>query len=271
MMLRMFFGCLFLLLSSLLFLACEEQTEWALQPEGNQQLAVEAILTDENKFQEVRLSLSYGGLNGAPPLVADAQVRVVGEGRTVWFRSDARRPGWYVSGRPFSARMFEPYLLEINWNGQVYRAVSYMVNALPMPGLTFQPAGADSLTIGSPPAGYLPNEQAMYEIDIFSPDATETDSARAKLLFYMFSTIDVPQLFRPARETVAFPRGSIIIRRKYSLAPEFAAYLRALLLETEWQGGVFDDAPGNLPTNISEGGLGFFAVCSVLSDTLVAR
>ena len=47
--------------------------------------------------------------------------------------------------------------------------------------------------------------------------------------------------------------------------------VRALLMEAEWQGGVLDEASGSLPTNISSGGLGFFAVCAVLSDTLVAQ
>ena len=51
----------------------------------------------------------------------------------------------------------------------------------------------------------------------------------------------------------------------------FAAYLRALLMETEWQGGAFDEASANLPTNITNGGLGYFAVCGVLADTLVAE
>ena len=42
-------------------------------------------------------------------------------------------------------------------------------------------------------------------------------------------------------------------------------------METEWQGGVYDENSASLPTNISNGGLGFFGVSAVLSDTLLAE
>ena len=83
--------------------------------------------------------------------------------------------------------------------------------------------------------------------------------------------LDISEIFRPPKATVVFPRGSVVFRQKYSLHPSFATYLRALLMETEWQGGVFDEASSSLPTNISNGGLGFFAVCAVLSEVVVAE
>ena len=50
-----------------------------------------------------------------------------------------------------------------------------------------------------------------------------------------------------------------------------ANYFRSMLMEIEWQGGIFDETPSSLPTNISNGGLGFFGVSAVLSDTLIAQ
>jgi len=44
-----------------------------------------------------------------------------------------------------------------------------------------------------------------------------------------------------------------------------------MLLETEWRGGLFDVAHGNLETNLSQGAFGFFAVSTVIRDTIIAK
>ncbi|MFW5726204.1 MAG: hypothetical protein ACOCX0_07130, partial [Bacteroidota bacterium] len=62
--------------------------------------------------------------------------------------------------------------------------------------------------------------------------------------------------------------GSVVMFSKYSLNNEYAAYLRALLSETQWQGSLFETARANLPGNISNGGLGYFSACAVIRDTL---
>ncbi len=251
--------------------ACEEQTDWNFQSLENGALVVEAIITDEFKRQEVLLSLSTSGLNDEAPPVSSAEVRVVGEGKTFFFREDFMRPGRYVSEKIFPAQSGVVYTLEIDWNGTTYLAEAEMADILPFERMTFQPAGTDSLSIKEVAPLYLPHEQAMYEVDLFWAHLANEESARAKLFFYTFNTIDINELFRPSQETVVFPKGSIVREKKYSLHPEFAAYLRALLMETEWQGGVFDEASGSLPTNISKGGLGFFAVCAVLNKTFIAE
>ena len=95
---------------------------------------------------------------------------------------------------------------------------------------------------------------------------------KAKLFFYTFNTIDVSySVFPQDKEKVYFPKGSKITEKKYSLTNEYAAYLRALLAETEWQGSLFENARDNLPTNISNNGLGYFSICSVISDSLIVQ
>jgi hypothetical protein len=259
------------LLLLLLLLSCEEQTDWTFQPLENGALAVDALITDEFKRHEILLSLSYDELNGEPLPATDAEVGIVGGGQTHLFRPDVTMPGRYVSWLPFAAKPGIPYTLVINWRGETYEAENTMIEVLPFKQLTFQSAGEDSLRIGEVAPQYLPYEQAMYEVDIVWSHLVNREDARAKLFYYTFSTIDINQLFRPEKETLAFPKGSIVVERKYSLNPEFAAYLRAMLMETEWQGGVFDEASGSLPTNISNGGLGFFAVCAVKEQTFIAQ
>lgn len=260
------------LLIVLITSGCEEKTDWDFHPEENGALVVEAILTNEIKNQEVILSLSYDTPNGEPIPVADAQVLVRGDGVIYNFQTASIQPGKYISELPFATQLGIPYTLEILWNGSNYLAENEMIEVIPFAPLTFKPFGqTDSVQIREVAPLYSPNEQAMYEVDIDWRHITGSDSSRAKLFFYTFNTIDVNELFRPEQENVPFPKGSIVIEKKYSLNPEFAAYFRALLMENEWQGGVFDEASASLPTNLNNGALGFFGVSAVLCDTLIAE
>jgi hypothetical protein len=146
-----------------------------------------------------------------------------------------------------------------------------MIPVYPFNRMTFNPYGNDSLTVGNVAPIYSPNEQAMYEINIDWSHLTDVQPNHAKLFYYTFSTVDVNQLFRPEKETVPFPKGSFVIEKKHSLNDDFAAFYRALAMEANWQGGVFDENSSSLPTNLSNGAVGFFGVSMVLSDTLIAQ
>ena len=257
---------------TLLAFSCEVPTDWDFQPGDNGVLVVEAIITDEFGLQEVRLSLSYEALNGQPAPATGAAVQVSGGGETYAFQEAATEPGRYVSQQPFAAKMGVGYTLDIKWEGADYFAQNQMVQVVPFQPVRFAPFGAtDSVVIVNEPSLFSPHEQAMHEISIDWQHLIPGDTSRAKVIYYTFNTIDVSGLFRPEKERVPFPRGSIVVQSKYSLDPAFAAYCRALVMEAEWQGGVFDEASASLPTNVSNGGLGFFAVCAVLRDTLVAE
>ncbi|HEY0772396.1 MAG TPA: hypothetical protein VGD31_18880, partial [Sphingobacteriaceae bacterium] len=65
-----------------------------------------------------------------------------------------------------------------------------------------------------------------------------------------------------------FPSRSTVIRRKFSVSDRYRAYLRSMLSETEWRGSVFDVQRDNAPTNFTPGAIGFFAVSTVVADTL---
>ncbi|HEX8041058.1 MAG TPA: hypothetical protein VF490_18020, partial [Chryseosolibacter sp.] len=92
-----------------------------------------------------------------------------------------------------------------------------------------------------------------------------------RVVFYDLKTIDVNELYKPDKAPFYFPAGSVVIRRKYSVSPEYRSFLRSMLSETEWRGGVFDVERSNVTTNLSKGAVGFFAVCSVVSDTTIVR
>lgn len=256
----------------LAMLACEEVTDWDFQEGDNGILVVEAILTNELVQQSVKLSLSYQGLNQEPPPVVDAEVSIMANQTTFSFSRDPDRPGWYRSEQPFAILDDLPYQLQIDWQGQRYSATSELSNVAPLPDLDFLTyQNTDSLYLSSFAPIYNANQQAMYQIEVDWSHLSAERPAQAKLLFFTFSTVNSGGLIRPLADTIPFPKGSIVIARKFGLNDDFADYLRAMVLETSWRGSVFYGPAANLPTNVSGGALGFFSTCAVISDTLIAE
>lgn len=262
----------FLLLGLTLFLSCEEATDWKLNVETNGKLVVDAILTNELRVQEIRLSQSYDDLNGKAITVQDADVAVMANNIKFNFDADLLHPGLYKSRLPFLVFKNLTYQLEIDWRGQRYTATSQLSDVAPIPRITFQPSENEGeLIFDQVPAVFNANQQAMYEMVIDWSKLDANLPNKAKVRYYTFSEVDVSQLVPPARDTVTFPAGSLVYIEKFGLNDEFAAYLRALAIETDWRGGLFYSSPSNLPTNISNGGLGFFSTCAILRDTIIAR
>ena len=90
------------------------------------------------------------------------------------------------------------------------------------------------------------------------------------MLFYTLPTLDVSQIFAPPVEAVSFPAGTVITESRYSLTPEHAGFVREMLLETSWQGGLFSSVPANVTTNLSDGAVGWFGACGKTTLSLVA-
>ncbi len=253
--------------------ACEEITDYNFKNSDNGLLAVETFITDEDKIQEIKLTLSYDTLNAIPPAVTGAVVVIRTENDVFSFSEDLAQKGLYKSDYKFSAKLNKEYILEIKWNDKVYIAHNEMVQVLPFTPVTFKPINnsTDTLTFDQTPQGFSPHELAMYELLVDWNEIQENKKNMSKYFYFTFNTLDVSEIFTPAKEIPKFPKGSRIIERKYSLNSEAAEYFRSILIETEWQGGVFDEASSIINGNISNGGLGYFCVCSVLSDTLIAQ
>ncbi len=252
--------------------ACEEATDWDYQTGDNGKLVVEAIITNQQDRQEIKLSRSFDDINGLADPVTGAIVSINNGQINVPFIEESNSPGIYRIAQAGAAQMGTTYELVIEWNDQRYTATSSMVQVFPFGNPSF--ASADdsiNMKLVSTPDLYSTIEQAMYEIDIdWSAISNELPNT-AKQIFYTFKTIDVNEVFKSQATKVKFPRGSRVIITKYGLNDDFAAYLRALVMETEWQGSPFDEAPSSLPTNISDGGLGYFGVCAIRRDTFLAE
>ena len=263
----------FFLFATIPFLfACEEITDWELNPEVNGKIVVEGILTDELTNQEIRLSRSFSGLNEQAPVVTNAVVKVSVRDADFFFLPVAETPGLYKSISPFAVAKNLPYILEVSVDGEIYQAKSELSFVAPIPKFTFKTLeGSNWLTLDTVPFYYNANQQSMYDLQIEWSHLTGNSSDRAKRVLYTFNDFAISRLIPATTDTIAFPPGSKVTIKKFGLNEDFADYLRALVIETEWRGGAFYGTPNSLPTNISNDGLGFFSTCAVLVDSLVAE
>ncbi|MFP4470696.1 MAG: DUF4249 family protein [Bacteroidales bacterium] len=270
------FGLL-LVISVFVQVSCEEKTEWPIDAAQQQTVVVDAIITNEYSRQEIRLTRPYHDLNGRPEPVRGAEVYISFDTTSINFYESPALPGYYFTGGPAAASVGREYTLVINVDGKAYSAVAAMEPVGPANNPGFQRnygTGLYRLQWNNPQ--YNPFEQAMYEAVIswshlVDPSIQDT-LTYARLMYYTLSTIDVSyNIFPQDEEEVWFPKYSYAIVKKYSVSDDYGAYLRALLAETEWQGSLFEHARGNLPTNITNGGLGYFSICAVLTDTLVVQ
>jgi hypothetical protein len=262
----------------LAFASCEKKTDWPIQKQELSQVVVDGIITDEFKTQSIRIMYSFDTLNQTPSPVDNAEIIVSGNGNVYHFHELTGNPGTYLSDLQFSGIVGQDYSLLVTISDRVYSAKASMESGTD----TFISAkyeqdpssGLFHFYWGSDP--YTPLMPAMYVLlldwsHVAGYSTMDSATTHARLLYYSLPTLDVSQLFAPAMETVKFPAGTKIIERRYSLTKEYAAYIRALLLETTWQGGYFTTASANVPSNLSSGALGYFAACSISSRTEVVN
>lgn len=250
----------------LIFLAsCEEIADWHLQPDHDTKIVVEAIITNESKRHAIRLTQSKSLVNAKPEEISDAQVYLETSDRLLEFLPDNAEPGMYTSVSTFKAQKDVVYTLKISWRDEQYEASEVLSIVRESGSLNYTRVDQTIFyRLHDVAPLYHPIEQAMYDVHIDWRHLRPDSVSQIQTYFYTFNTVDGSELFRPDQEAIIFPSSSIITITKFGLGDDYANYLRALMLETQWQGGVFDENSSSLPTNISNGGLGYFAVCSVL-------
>jgi hypothetical protein len=258
----------------LLFTACEKKIDWSLNQIEREFVVVNGMITNENKIQSITLNYSVANLNDTARPVTGAVVSIT-DGSNTWnLGENDTMPGTYDTDTNMRGISGKTYRLNITAYGKTYTAEDQMPKSELFSQLRYT-LGADNLYhitwVANP---YNPGKPAMYEVlvdwsEVQKFDETDPALCRATLYYYTLTTIDVSQIFQPELEKISFPLWTNITERKYNLSPGFENYLRCLLLETKWRGGLFDSTPANLPTNLSEGALGYFAACPVSELSLI--
>jgi len=255
---------LFIILS-----ACQKETDWPIADSNLNLVIVDGILTDENKVQSVKVCYSVNQLNDTALPVTAANVMISNEDSAWTLTEQPGKPGTYITKYAFPALAGKNYTLHIFKDDKQYSAKASMV-----PGKEFKPLqyvrndGDGLYHLEWVAEAFDPEQPAMWEIltdwsKVPGYEKIDSSLCTAKLKYYTLPTLDVSEIFAPEMESISFPAGTIITEKRYSLTEEHAQFLRAMLLETNWQGGLFGSTPANGITNLGGGAFGYFGVCSV--------
>jgi len=260
----------------IIFSSCEQKIDWNLQNDDYDFIIIEGIITNKREYHEIKITKSVNNLNEIPLPVTDATVSIY-DGKNYYILTQDSLNGIYKPDTTFIGVINKNYILTVDYQGTKYYSQAQMLPALPIDTLSYSLDSDKNLySINYVAPTFSDQEDAMYEINLnwsHLPEYKDSsyNSTHAKTYYYTLSSIDVSEIFAPERETIYFPKGTIINEKKYSLSAEHSAFIRSLLFETEWRGGYFDSQQGNVETNISNGGLGFFGACTLIEREFVVE
>ncbi|OQY02999.1 MAG: hypothetical protein B6I20_05895 [Bacteroidetes bacterium 4572_117] len=266
-----------ILLLYLFFSSCEKEIAWKFTKTGENKIVVDGILTNVKKSHIIKISRTVTKINDKPNPISGAVVSIY-DGESAHILVEApQNSGIYRTDTNYRAVLNKAYKLQILYRNEIYTAKERMIPVGPFNKLSYTlDKGSNLYYIDSIAKSFSSKESAMYEVIVdwsHLPEYADVPilEKRAVLRYYTIKTIDVSQVFAPDKQTIYFPLGSRIMEKKFSLTAKHAEFIRSLLAETEWRGGFFDVTQANVHTNISNGALGYFGVCTVVRDTVLVK
>lgn len=246
--------------------SCEERIEIPLLSEDKNLLAVEGVLTNENISHTITLTFPYKMMNSKALPVSGAVVQILEGNSTIYTLIETPAGSGHYVTPVFRAVFGSTYTLWIQYQGKEYFAQDSSVPVEPLPAFDYYKAN-DQYSLALNESGENANYIDHYINWKTTPACLSDNACDGRIVFYDLKTIDVNEIYKPGKTEFLFPVNSIIIRKKYSVSSAYRTFLRSVLSETEWRGGLFDVERANATTNLSAGAVGFFAVTSVVSDT----
>ncbi len=260
---------IFLILS-----ACQEKVDWELEMENELRLVVDAKLTDEKRVHEVKLSLPVFEINGTPRPVSGAEVAFYDGDEYTYLMEDTVRPGVYLTESDVQGVVNRTYALYIRVNDYEFWGLDRMEGVTPIqtPGhykVSESPELYELFFRDSDSPSLMKLELDWSNVTGYEDLPDEDNHAIVFGYYFGAQSVDANELFASNHDHVRFPPGTIVIVTKESLSHGYQEYLRGMLSETTWNGGLFDVKPGDPFTNLSAGAIGYFAATSVLRDTVI--
>ena len=262
----------FILLAGSLLHSCDEQVNWDLKYQEVDLLVVEGKITNEPGPHEIRLTRPLYEMNAEPEPVSGALVEINDGIGIQTLVEDIERPGVYLSDSGFAGQVNQYYQLKIRYGGGIITAVTRMVEVTP-----FQKMNVFQVQSDPPLLSAVITDSDVPAIVRLELDWSQVrgykdlpDSlTHAVIYHYTLNGVDVNKLFKPQQEQIRFPDSTRVVREKESVNNWYGEFLRGILSETDWRGGMFDVLPGNARTNMVGEAIGFFTAAEVIRDTIV--
>ena len=261
----------YLLILFIIFLgSCEERLDWDLESNRISVLVVDGMISNERKQHRIVLTKPVTDLNVKPETVSGGLV-VIGDGDTVHvLTEDDQNPGVYLTDPTVRGEVGKVYYLYVKIGNEEFTSLDYMAPVEPLKPISYHKVqGYENLYEMDYKESRDPSMMHVFFNWAYLVDPGERAAAMAFVHYYSLKSIDVNDIFKPDHERVFFPAGTIILRKKYSLSRTHQEFIRSMMMETEWKGGVFDVMPANVISNISGRAVGFFSASSIVSDTTI--
>jgi len=255
----------------LLLISCDEQVDWELKYQEMDLLVVEGKISSEAKQHEIRLTRPLYEMNGIPEPVRGAEVRIFDGSELHILTEDPENPGIYKTDSLFAAELNQYYQLRIRHENRLITAVTFMREVRPFQRMHAYPVQSDPVLLETHITDSEEPSIVRLELDWSHVEGYRDlpDSANHAVIYhYTLNGVDVNKIFKPAQEHVRFPPGTVVYREKESVNAWYAEFLRGVLSETDWRGGMFDVLPGNSRTNMEGDAIGFFTAADVIRDTI---
>ena len=273
------------LLLVIFFTSCLTEIEFNGVENVTGTLVIEGGVTSEYARQAVRLGRTQK-VTGTRETnaVSGAVVFVHFDNQQLEFLEVDSIPGFYVSDS-VQLESEKEYFLEVTVDGDIYEASDYMFEGLPFDPISYEPIPEGSFIFGDNNEGFylipLPGNfgggrSFIYYLEINVPKDWQDNFPyplppryienppsynRSDTSYLIHPSLEISALFEYGKTEIwGFPLGTQLKERQYRLSPNFYEYQRSVLLETDWRGVNFLQAvPANVPSNISNGALGFFS------------
>ena len=282
--------CISQLLVLTFLTSCLETLEWEEAENPSERLVVEGLITSERTAHTVKLSRTQTVIVDTLPEMVSGAFVTIREGEKEYNLKETA-PGIYQTDT-LQGEVGKTYHLTIQLNDQTYEASAQMIKATALepveifpwddqfplpPGVEyFQFLYRDNFGTPSPYRYRVFSEIPENVADYYASDwempgwikrrLEEQDLRTADSTFYLHPGLEPPAIFAYGETNVSgVTYGSRVVELFYSMTDEHYNYVRAVLSETEWKGlGPFSYISADVPTNLTNGALGFFAASDVL-------
>lgn len=268
------------LIGLIVFLSsCTEPIELELNTDDNIRLVVESIITTDTTAHLINLSLTKDYFEEGIPAKAEDAIVSITQGTTITNLIESE-PGKYYTPDDFFGEEGKAYTLSIDYDGKNYLAETVLPSLTPLdsilvvdyeepmfPGQEEEEAFPDNYTVV--PYFQEPDTPGDYYIFRMLINGEYFTSTLVDWFFTNDDGVNGSYIGDAEFFTFYAEQGDEITFEMLSITKSDFENLNAILLETEFRGGLFDGAPANVPTNISGGAVGQFIMADVERKTVV--
>lgn len=259
----------FLILIGLFLQSCEEKIDIELDS-SFKRIVVEADLTNVSKEHLVKIQLTSDYFNSGPIEMVEGANVSISDGSIVEILSEKQK-GYYYTNSNYKGEIGKTYTLTIDYNGNSYTAISELKQVAKMDSIKVLPL---ALTIDFPIKApnvfsvlmYAQEPSSIgdyYLWDIYKNGVLESDTINEKN-FTSDEFVNGNYISEFPVMDIEADLGDTIELEIRSISKSYYEFIFAIFSES-YGGGPFSGAPSNVPSNFTNGAMGYFNASAVSS------